>query len=207
MVDIGLTGGIASGKTTVSRKLKELGAIILDADKAAGDAVACGTPGWLALKKWLGSDYFQPDGSLNRPKLASLIFTDAAAREKLNNILHPLVIEILKEERRTLKERHPDGIFIWDVPLLIEAGMHKMVEKVILVTLPEDLQIKRLMARDKLSYDKAYSRLRSQMKLEEKKKYADYIIDNTGSIADTYKQVEYFLWPELVQLEKEHREY
>lgn len=202
MIDVGLTGGIASGKTTVSKKLKELGAIILDADEAAKNALAYGTPCWEKLKDWLGPDFFMQDGNLDRTKLANYIFTDAGARQKLNRIVHPFVKKSMEEKRGQLMQQHPRDIFIWDVPLLIETGMYKLVEKVILVTVPEKIQIKRLMIRDKLTYNEAKSRLDSQMKLEEKKKYADYIIDNSGLVADTYQKVEDFLWPELIQIEK-----
>ncbi|NLC11960.1 MAG: dephospho-CoA kinase, partial [Firmicutes bacterium] len=160
-------------------------------------------PAWKQLQEWLGPHFFLPDGSLDRKKLARLVFTDEKARKKLNSIVHPHVTEQMFAERDCLKKEHPRAIFIWDVPLLIETGMHEAVDIVILVAVPKEIQIKRLIDRDRLSLEEACQRLNSQMSLEEKKPYADLIIGNSGSLAHTYWQLEKIIWPRLLQLEED----
>lgn len=181
---IGLTGGIASGKSTVSRYLEELGAAIIDADSIARQLVQPHKPAWKEIKDCFGSDVFDEKGNLNRKKMAELIFTSPVLREKLNSIIHPKVIaatrELIKE-----KKREAVPLIVVDAPLLIEAGMTDLVDKVWVIAVPEEVQLDRLMERDGLTREQALKRLRSQMPLQEKLAYADRVIDNSGSPEQT----------------------
>ncbi|MGI6712510.1 MAG: dephospho-CoA kinase [Bacillota bacterium] len=197
MIIIGLTGGISSGKSTVSAILKELGAYIIDADAIAREVVMPGRPAWREIIHVFGAKILQEDGQINRKALADIVFQDEEARRKLNEITHPRISE---ERNRIIAEiaaKDEKAIIVFDVPLLIETGMYKEVDEVWLVALPEDLQIKRLINRDKISEEEALRRISSQMPLAEKKKYAHHIIDTSGSRIDTIKQV-YKLWKQLV---------
>lgn len=185
---IGLTGGIASGKSTVSKYLKDQGIPILDADQIAKDLVEVGEEGWFKLKKAFGERILLEDGKIDRPELGRIIFQDPEQRKVLNGILHPMVRARID---RTLEELRCQGqeLAVVDVPLLIEAEMTDMVEEVWLVSTDLDTQIARLKARDQLNHAEALARINSQMSLEEKKKRATVIIDNSGSIEDTLKQI------------------
>lgn len=185
---IGLTGGIASGKSTVSKYLKDQGIPILDADQIAKDLVEVGEEGWFKLKEAFGERILLEDGKIDRPELGRIIFQDPEQRKVLNGILHPMVRARID---RTLEELRFQGreLAVVDVPLLIEAEMTDMVEEVWLVSTDLDTQIARLKARDQLNHAEALARINSQMSLEEKKKRATVIIDNSGSIEDTLKQI------------------
>jgi dephospho-CoA kinase len=197
MIIIGLTGGISSGKSTVSAILKELGAYIIDADAIAREVVMPGRPAWQEIIYVFGAKILQEDGQINRKELADIVFQDEEARRKLNEITHPRISE---ERQRIIAEiaaKDAKAVIVFDVPLLIETGMYKEVDEVWLVALPEELQIKRLINRDKVSKEEALRRISSQMPLGEKKKYAHHIIDTSGSRIDTIKQV-HKLWNQLV---------
>lgn len=188
---IGLTGGIATGKSTVSAMLKELGAVIIDADLVARQIVEPGRPAWQEIIVAFGSDFLNPDKTLNRKKLGELVFNDDAALEKLNQITHPKIVEEIGRqiEKYNLIENRANLLVI-DAALLIEVKLHLLVEEVWLVTCSPKEQITRLMARNKLSYQDALARIRSQMPIEEKKSYAKHILDNNGTLEETKKQVE-----------------
>ncbi|BCU81083.1 dephospho-CoA kinase [Polycladomyces abyssicola] len=187
---IGLTGGIATGKSTVSRMLAERGAHIIDADQVAREVVEPHTEGWHRIRARFGKEVFHPDGTLNRQALGARVFRDAEARETLNQMLHPLIVEQMQILTKRWRERDPDGIVVWDTPLLIEGNLTKSVEKVIVVYVPESLQLQRLMARDGLSEEEARRRIASQISIEEKKRFADFLIDNSGNLAETERQVD-----------------
>nr|WP_302104569.1 dephospho-CoA kinase [Polycladomyces sp. WAk] len=195
-VIVGLTGGIATGKSTVSRMLAERGAHIIDADQVAREVVEPHTEGWHRIRVRFGEEVFHPDGTLNRQALGARVFRDTAAREELNRLLHPLIVERMQILTEQCRARDPDGIVVWDTPLLIEGNLTKSVEKVIVVYIPEWLQLQRLIARDGLSEEEARRRIASQLPIEEKKRFADILIDNSGSLAETERQVDQ-LWKSL----------
>lgn len=187
MVVAGLTGGIATGKSTVSAIFKTCGAVIVDADVIAREVVQKGRKAWSEIIDTFGSRILLPDGSINRPALGDIIFHDPVRQQILNHIVHP---EVMAETNRRLVEINhdsPDAVVILDVPLLFESGMDKGLSEIIVVYVPEPLQLQRLMHRNALSEDQALARIRSQIPVEEKKRRATRIIDNSGSIDITRK--------------------
>lgn len=196
MFIIGLTGGIASGKSTVAKMLVEKGTYLLDADQLAREAVEPGRPAWQEIVEWLGESVLLPDRNLDRAKLGSIVFNDRRKLEKLNKIVHPWVGSRFMERSKEIEAKDPRATVVYDIPLLIEAGMQKMVDLVLLVYVPRETQLKRLQERDGISRAEAEARLRAQKPLEEKKKQADVIIDNRGTIAETARQVDQF-WANL----------
>lgn len=185
----GLTGGIASGKSTVAGMLGEAGAHVLDADRIARQVVQPQTPAWRAIVDQFGSAVLQSDGQIDRVTLGALVFQDADAKASLERIVHPRVREVMTNEMHRLAARHPADLVVLDVPLLIESGWHASLPVVILVYVPEAVQKSRLMRRDGLRSAEADARIRAQMPLDQKRAYADYIIDNTGSREATRRQV------------------
>ncbi len=182
MVVAGLTGGIATGKSTVSAIFKTCGAVIVDADVIAREVVQKGRKAWSEIIDTFGSRILLPDGSINRPALGDIIFHDPVRQQILNHIVHP---EVMAETNRRLVEINhdsPDAVVILDVPLLFESGMDKGLSEIIVVYVPEPLQLQRLMHRNALSEDQALARIRSQIPVEEKKRRATRIIDNSGSL-------------------------
>jgi dephospho-CoA kinase len=188
LIIAGLTGGIATGKSTVSSIFREAGAIIIDADSIARDAVKKNLPAWHEIVRIFGKEVLLPDGEIDRARLGDIIFKDASKKEILNKIVHPHVIQKAAELIEEVRKASPGSIIILDVPLLIEAGMDKGVEDVILVYTPESIQIKRLIERDGISDENALLRVRSQMPIEKKKEFATIIIDNNGTIEATKKR-------------------
>ncbi|MFO7951687.1 MAG: dephospho-CoA kinase [Bacillota bacterium] len=195
-VIIGLTGGIASGKSTVARMLEQKGAYLIDADQLAREAVKPNQPAWQEIVNWLGPSILQKDRNINRTKLANLVFNDKAKLDKLNKIVHPWVGQRLICLSEEIRQKDSGAVLVYDIPLLIEAGMQQMVDLVLLVYVPRETQIQRLQERDKLSRAEAENRLKAQMPLDEKKKYADVVIDNRGMFSETARQVDQF-WNNL----------
>jgi dephospho-CoA kinase len=181
----GLTGSIATGKSFVSSLLKQLGAEIIDADKIAKQVIAKGSPVLKNIKKAFGVESINADGTLNRQFIRKLITTDKNARLKLNKITHPAII---KQENK-LVETSKNSIIIVDAALLIESGSYKRFEKLILVYCKPEIQLKRLMKRDNLDLQTALKHINMQMPIDEKKEYADFIIDNSNSKEETVRQV------------------
>lgn len=183
MFVIGLTGGIASGKSTVSETLASLGAVIIDADAVAHEIVEPGEKAFLEIVETFGSGVVGPDGALDRAELGKRVFNDPLLRGKLNQITHPRVGERFKEKMGQL----PPGIqvVVWDVPLLFESGMDKQVDEAWLVWVDEKTQIARLMHRNGYTREEAQARIRAQMPLREKMKRADRLIDNRGTVEET----------------------
>lgn len=196
MIIIGLTGGIASGKSTVSKKLARLGAAIIDADCIAREIVEPGQTAWAQIVAYFGKDILLQDGTIDRKKLGRHIFSDAEKRHKLEEITHP---EIRTRIRRELAVAREAGraVAVLDIPLLIEAGWMDMVQQLWLVYIERDIQLERLMRRDNLTAQEAEQRLAAQMSLEDKRKFADVIIDNGGPPEDTEAQI-MKAWEELL---------
>ena len=185
---IGLTGGIATGKSTVSAMLKKAGAIIIDADTIARAAVNKGLPAYREIVDQFGAGVLLPDGEIDRNVLGDIIFNDPQKKQLLNSIVHPRVSREIKRLLKQIEKTHPNSVAILDIPLLIEAGMHNDLGEVIVVYAPQHIQIKRLMQRDHISETDALARVCSQMPIAEKKKQATIVIDNSGTIENTRKQ-------------------
>ena len=181
---IGLTGGIASGKSLVSHFLKkQYDAIIIDADHLAREAVGKGSEGLQEITQVFGESILLYDGSLNRKRLGALIAEDEGAKLKLESIVHPQV-DILYQEQIRFHQRLGTKVLIYDVPLLFEANLQNIVDEIFLVVTDEDIRIKRIMSRDHLSEDLAYKKIRMQMLDGKKEIWSDLIIENNGSIDD-----------------------
>jgi dephospho-CoA kinase len=202
MLKIALTGGPGSGKSTVARMFRELGAEVLDADEVARAVVEPGTPTWEELRREFGPEFFLADGSLHRAQMADLVFRDAEARRRLNAILHPAVTREMARRLADLAARGV-GLVVVEVPLLFEAGLEKNYDKIIVVDAGEEQQEARLRRRDRRPPEEARGIIQAQWPLAEKKARADYVVDNRGSVADTRARVKK-LWQELqLLLDKE----
>ncbi|MFL1671582.1 dephospho-CoA kinase [Paenibacillus dendritiformis] len=191
-MNIGLTGGIASGKSTVSRLLVERGALLVDADRIAREIVLPGSPALDQIADRFGADMLLPDGSLDRKRLGNVVFSDAAARKALEEITHPAIRQEMITQMRRLEEEHPQSLVVVDVPLLYESGLTDRFEEIVVVYVPQAIQLERLMRRDGLTKAEASERLLSQWDIEMKRERADYVIDNSNGIEETRQQVEQF---------------
>ena len=179
MLRVGLTGSIGVGKSFVTSIFVELGCRVLDADQTAREVVMPGTAGLKALVEAFGEEILATDGTLDRKRLGALIFADQSKREQLNHILHPFIIARQDEILNGWEAEDPNGIGIVDAALMIESGGYKRFDKLIVVHCRPEVQLERLMLRDKLSRDEALKRINSQMPQEEKQKFADYLIDTS----------------------------
>lgn len=197
MLIIGLTGGIATGKSTVAGMFAELGAYRIDTDRLARIVVEPGQPAWEAIIRYFGNGVADPSGRLDRKKLGAIVFADAEKRDILNRITHPAVRALLREELVRARELG-SCVALVEVPLLFEAGFERDVDKVIVTATKEETQISRLMTREPLSREEALQRIKAQMPLREKVARADYVIDNDGAEAATYLQVKE-IWQKLRQ--------
>ena len=189
MLRVGLTGSIGVGKSFVTSVFEELGCHVLDADQTAREVVMPDTPALRALTEAFGEEILNADGSLNRKQLGARIFADQGERERLNQILHPFIIARQDEIMRGWEAEDPDGIGIIDAALMIESGGYKRFDKLIVVHCRPEVQLERLMLRDKLSRDEALRRINSQMPQEEKQKLADYLIDTSDGFDLTRTQI------------------
>ena len=194
MLLVGLTGGIGSGKSTVARMLAARGAVVLDADAFARDAVAAGTPGLRAVVERFGGEVVGPDGELDRRGLAAIVFADDEARRDLEAIVHPEVRRLLL--RAIEAHADADDILVIDSPLLVEAGQGGSVQLLVVVTAPEEAQLERLAADRGMSERDVRVRMAAQMPLEEKAAKADVVLDNGGDLLDLERQVGR-LWRDL----------
>ncbi|MGX7245693.1 dephospho-CoA kinase [Enterococcus quebecensis] len=185
---LGVTGGIATGKSTVVNVFRSLGFPIVDADVIAREVVEPGTPGLSEVVSVFGTDILNSDNSLNRKKLGTVIFSNKQKRKLLNKTLSPFIKKTILTEIEDKKKESP--LVIVDIPLLYEGGYDKFVDQVAVVYVPENIQLIRLMNRDNLTEKEALNRIESQLAIEEKKKLADIVWDNQGNIQDTKKQVE-----------------
>ncbi|MBM7855052.1 dephospho-CoA kinase [Desulfohalotomaculum tongense] len=192
MTVIGLTGGIASGKTTVANYLAQLGAKIIDADAVAREVVTPGSPALREIVRAFGPGVLHTDKTLNRKKLAAIVFNDPSALQKLNGITHPRITEIVLNKINAFKRNSnsPQDMLLLMAPLLIEVGLHKLVDKVWVVHIDAGTQLQRVMERDNLTKDEALKRINAQLPESHRLKYAHEIIDNSGSWENTRKQIE-----------------
>lgn len=198
---VGLTGGIVSGKSTIARMFRQLGADIIDADNIARAIVQPGEKAWKNIVHYFGKEILKDNQEINRKELARIVFADKEKLEKLNKITHPEIVAIIKnkiEEMRS-KDSSDGTICIVEVPLLFEANLEGMMDKIIVVYLNREEQIKRLLIRNSLTQEEAINRIDSQIPMEKKLKKADYVIDNGASLGHTRIQVKQ-IWQELRQL-------
>ena len=198
MYIIGLTGSIASGKSTVSRILSQCGAPIVDADIIARAVAERGEVGWQKIVETFGEGVLQENGELDRGKVGEMIFRDASKRAELDRIMHPIILERMEAEV-DMYEAKGEQIVILDVPLLLELGWQDKVSAVWLVAVSPDTQKRRLMARNSLTEEQAAVRIASQMSIEEKRRYADVIINNDGTLEETEETVR-ARWHETKQM-------
>lgn len=188
MLKVGLTGSIAVGKSFVCDCLRGLGCYVLDADQTAREVVARGTDGLAEIIKHFGNGILQPDGELERKKLGAIVFADKAKRELLNSIVHPRVIEAQDNWLRSVVIQHPNDIAVVDAALMVESGGYKRFDKLIVVWCEPEIQLARLLDRDNLSEHAAKMRITAQMPQEEKKRFADYLIDTSSGFDNTRRQ-------------------
>ncbi len=188
MIVAGLTGGIASGKSTVSALLAGFGAQIIDADRLAHASLAPDAPAHAQVVAHFGRGILMPDGGIDRGRLAGIVFSDPSERRRLEAIVHPHVREATEGRLAEIRRSRPRAVVILDVPLLFESGMDAGLAEVIVVWVPMAVQLARLIARDRLTQAEALARIRSQMPIERKKSLATVLIDNTGSIEATRRQ-------------------
>lgn len=195
MFRVGLTGGIGSGKSTVSARLAEHGAIVIDYDQLARDAVALGTPALAAIRERFGDDVLTADGSLDRPALGRIVFGDDAARADLEAITHPAIFELAVAMEATVPD---DGVVVHDHPLLVEIGMAGTCDLVIVVDVPEEVQVQRLTELRGMPEADARARIAAQASREERRTAADVVLDNTGSVADLEAAVD-AMWTQRIR--------
>lgn len=199
MLRVGLTGGIGSGKSEVSKRLAAHGATIIDADKAAREVVAPGTPGLAQVVAAFGDGVLRPDGSLDRPKLGAIVFADEAARTTLNGIVHPLVHAHMREaEDRAIREGGDWAVIVHDIPLLAEGGQSRSsgFDLIIVVDVPPELQVARLTGKRGMTAEDASARMSVQAAREKRLAIADIVIDNSGTLAELDKRVS-DVWDDL----------
>lgn len=201
MLNIGLTGGIGSGKSTVAQWFIKQGVPVLDADKTVHRLLQSDQTTVLKLIEEFGSDILDENGQIDRSSLGKLVFREEDARKRLERIVHPRVVQSMNEDRDTLRDTGVK-ICVWDVPLLFEAGFEKFVDEVWVVWIPRNLQISRVLARDKLSLSEVEARISSQGSLDEKRQRADVVIDNSGSESQTIGQLE-DVWQKLLLRQKD----
>jgi len=188
MLKVGLTGSIAVGKSYVLGIFRELGCFVLDADRTSREVVEPGTRGLAEIVEHFGSDILSSDGTLNRGKLASIVFDSDSKRALLNSLVHPRVFEAQNTWLAEVEKKNPNGIAIVDAALMIESGGYKRFDKLIVIWCQPDVQLSRLLSRGGLSEDEARKRITAQMPQDEKKKYADFLIDTSKGYEDTRRQ-------------------
>jgi dephospho-CoA kinase len=191
-MNIGLTGGIACGKSTVAAMLVRRGANLIDADQIAREVVLPGTPTLARVVERFGQAILLPDGTLNRKRLGEIVFGNPSARKDLESILHPSIRAVMKERKERFEREQPDKLVVLDIPLLYESGLESLVDAVMVVYVPRNVQIERLIRRDGLTEKQAEERLQAQMPIEEKRKRADIVINNGGTLEETERQVDEF---------------
>jgi dephospho-CoA kinase len=189
MILVGLTGGIATGKSTVAQMFKRYGAVVIDADQLARDVVRPGKPAWRDIVRVFGKGVLDSNRSINRQALAAIVFADRRKLRRLERIIHPRVAREQQRLTRRIAERSPGAVVLYEVPLLFESGAHKRVDKVIVVTADRETQIARLKRRNGLSRREALRRINNQMALAQKVDRADAVLDGTDTKAAVRKEV------------------
>ena len=199
---LGVTGGIATGKSTVVNMLKEFGAPVIDFDLIAREVVEPEKPAWKDIVAYFGEQVLQEDRQLDRKKLSDIVFRDLEKRKKLESFTHPRINEEFVKQLNGIVEKDPGAIIQVDIPLLIELNLQYMFHKTLVVYVPMERQVERLMARDGITQEEAADRLKAQLPIEEKVGYADFVIHNEGSLEETRRQAEE-LWQTLKKIQEE----
>jgi dephospho-CoA kinase len=202
MLNIGLTGGIACGKSTVAGIFVKNGAHLIDFDRLAHKVQEPGKPAWQSVVDYFGKEILLPDNKIDRVKLGNIVFADKNKINKLNKIVHPFVYQEWQARLEKISKKEKHAIVLSDIPLLFEGKKQHLFDLTMLVLIAPEEQIHRLMARNHISRDEAKQRLKSQMPIRKKITLADIVIDNSGSISETKKIVNK-IWRELLQREKE----
>ena len=200
----GLTGGIAGGKSTVSAMFQDLGAQRIDFDDLARRVVEPGTPGLAKVVDFFGNQILRTDGTLDRKQLSGVVFGDDSKRRMLEQLIHPDICEAFVKEISRITAGNPDAVIVAEVPLLVEANLMHLFDVVILVYTSAGVQIQRLLRRQEMTEKQAAEMLKAQLPVEEKKKYADHIVFNDGSLDATRRQVR-AVWDELIALRLQPR--
>ena len=183
MLRVGLTGGIASGKSTVARAFEELGAHVIDADRIAREVVPAGSAALARIGRAFGAGVLRPDGTLDRAALGAVVFADAGKRRVLEGLLHPLILEEIDRRIDAFEKRDPQGVVVVEAALIYEVGWETEFDAIVVVWAKEEQQRRRLMLRDGLSAEQADLRIAAQLPLEEKRRRAWFIVDNSGDEA------------------------
>lgn len=204
MLNVGLTGGIASGKSTVARMLVEKGAILIDFDELAHEVQVPGGPVWQGIVDHFGEGILLPDRRIDRVRLGEIVFSDREKREILNGVVHPAVFAEWRRRLKEIEQTVKEAVVLSDIPLLIEAGLENMVDVVLLVYITPEEQIRRLTARNGFSREEAERRVAAQMPIEEKLIHADMVIRNEGSLENTCRAVDE-VWEVFRKREPLHR--
>jgi dephospho-CoA kinase len=200
---LAVTGGIASGKSSVSKMLEDLGAPIIDYDVIAREIVEPGEPAWKDIVAYFGEQVLKEDRQIDRKKLSHIVFRDMEQRKKLESFTHPRIIEEAARQADEIAEKNPNAIIQVAVPLLFEINIQYKFHKVLLVYVPREIQIERLVERDAITKEAAESILKAQLPIDDKLGYADFVIHNEGTLEETRRQVEQ-VWEELKK-ETEYR--
>jgi dephospho-CoA kinase len=190
MLIVALTGGIASGKSIIADVLQELGCYIHHTDSVAHQFMEPDKPAWKAIVDHFGQEILNPDKTIDRQRLGERVFTNAEERAFLNNLIHPLVMQKKKDVIASLRQKKTHKIFVSEAALTIEAGYAEFFDKIIVAYCPQKTQVARLMQRDKITKEAALKKIQSQLSPEEKREYADYIVDTSGTISETIEQSE-----------------
>jgi dephospho-CoA kinase len=198
---VGLTGGIGSGKSEVARLLAGLGAVVVDADRLAREAVAPGSDGLRAVVQAFGPDVLAPDGSLDRQAVATRVFADPGARATLEGIVHPRVRAAAAALEAAARAADPDAVVVHDVPLLVETGQQHTYDVVLVVDVPPDLQVQRLVADRGMGEAEARARMASQATRDQRRAAADVVIDNSGTLDDLARQVRQ-IWAQVLRSQR-----
>ncbi len=197
---VGVTGGIASGKSTVTGILKELGAPLIDYDAIARQVVEPGMPAWKEIVGYFGCHVLQEDKNIDRKKLSKIVFRDSEKRKKLESFTHPWIHKQFVEKLDEITKKMSGAIIQVSIPLMIEQNLQYMFHKLVVVYIPEEKQIERLMARDRISEEEARRIIKAQLPIDEKIRYADFVITNSGTPEETKRQVQE-LWRNLKKLQ------
>jgi dephospho-CoA kinase len=199
---LGVTGGIASGKTVVAKMLAGLGAPLIDFDVLARQVVEPGKPAFRQIVDYFGKEVLQGDGTLDRKKLSKIVFQDTEKRNQLEDFTHPPIYEAFLKRVKAITEKDPGAIIQAVVPLLIEKNLQSIFDKVLVVYVPEEQEIERLVERDGISEEEATHMLKAQLPIDEKLAHTDFVVNNEGSMEATKRQVE-DIWRELKRLQGE----
>jgi len=202
---LAVTGGIATGKSTISRILGELGAPLIDFDLLARQVVEPGKTAWKEIVDYFGKGVVKDDGRIDRKRLSEIVFQDVEKRKKLEGMTHPRIFEEFDRQVKEIASSDPDAIIQAGIPLLIELNLQHQFDKVLLVYAPQQTQIDRLMKRDRISREAAKNILKAQMPIDEKLRLSDFVIHNEGSLEETRKQVE-AVWQELKKMKNTNTE-